>query len=223
MVCAAIWKAHRMAIAVVVETGKKRVFASALDWPGWSRCGPDEARSLSALADYADRYRVAARRAGLRLPAAGTAGSFDVVERLAGSATTDFGAPGAIASAEWDTPTRAEADRLARLLEAAWAVLDDVVATSPAELRKGPRGGGRDRDAIAEHVLAAESAYLRKVGLRLASPGDRAAVLAAIRRPDSIPPPGPRTKPWPVRYVVRRAAWHALDHAWEIEDRQEPS
>jgi hypothetical protein len=24
---------------------------------------------------------------------------------------------------------------------------------------------------------------------------------------------------WPARYYVRRAAWHVLDHAWEIEDR----
>ena len=24
---------------------------------------------------------------------------------------------------------------------------------------------------------------------------------------------------WGPRYFVRRSAWHALDHAWEIEDR----
>ena len=24
---------------------------------------------------------------------------------------------------------------------------------------------------------------------------------------------------WSPRYTVRRSAWHALDHAWEIEDR----
>jgi hypothetical protein len=29
-----------------------------------------------------------------------------------------------------------------------------------------------------------------------------------------------RTKnPWSPRYAVRRAIWHVLDHAWEIEDR----
>ena len=29
-------------------------------------------------------------------------------------------------------------------------------------------------------------------------------------------------KKWPVRYAARRVAWHALDHAWEIEDRSDP-
>jgi hypothetical protein len=27
---------------------------------------------------------------------------------------------------------------------------------------------------------------------------------------------------WSPRYFVRRSAWHALDHAWEIEDRAGP-
>jgi hypothetical protein len=26
---------------------------------------------------------------------------------------------------------------------------------------------------------------------------------------------------WPPAYAARRIAWHALDHAWEIEDRSE--
>ncbi len=219
-----------MAVSVILERGSKRVFASALDWPGWSRSGKDEATALDTLAAYADRYRPVARRAGARFPAPAGARDFAVVERLQGSATTDFGAPGAIAAVEWDAPTPAQARRLADLLEAAWAALDAVAAAAPAELRKGPRGGGRDRDAIVEHVLDAEIAYARKVGLRLPGPavadrravaGFRRAVAAGVRDPASIPPPGPRAKPWPVRYLVRRAAWHVLDHAWEIQDRQE--
>jgi hypothetical protein len=27
-------------------------------------------------------------------------------------------------------------------------------------------------------------------------------------------------KGWPARYAARRIAWHALDHAWEMEDRR---
>jgi hypothetical protein len=219
-----------MAVAVVLELGRKRVFASALDWPGWSRSGPDESGALETLAVYASRYAPVARRAGLRLPATKAEPAFTVVERLPGSATTDFGAPSAVASAEWDPPTTGQARRLTGLLEAAWQELDEIAAASPPQLRKGPRGGGRDRDAIVEHVIAAESAYVRKVGLRLAQPpaGDPAAVAdfrrtvaAALRRPGSLPPPGPRAKPWPVRYVVRRAAWHVLDHAWEIQDKRQ--
>jgi hypothetical protein len=37
---------------------------------------------------------------------------------------------------------------------------------------------------------------------------------------DGIPARGPRGgKRWSAPYFVRRAAWHVLDHAWEIEDR----
>jgi len=28
-----------------------------------------------------------------------------------------------------------------------------------------------------------------------------------------------KDKGWLPRYAARRIAWHALDHAWEIEDR----
>jgi len=42
-------------IRVVVEGGAKRVFASAVDWPGWARSGRDEAAALEALLAYAPR------------------------------------------------------------------------------------------------------------------------------------------------------------------------
>jgi hypothetical protein len=101
-----------------------------------------------------------------------------------------------------------------------------VVAKAPAELRKGPRGGGRDRDKIADHIIDAESAYTPKLGLKLRTPKrDDAAGVAASRKAilDAIlsSAGGPQTgeKRWPPRYVARRTAWHLLDHAWEIEDR----
>jgi hypothetical protein len=48
-------------------------------------------------------------------------------------------------------------------------------------------------------------------------------LLAAIAGGET-PEPGPRRKRpfWQPRYFVRRSAWHALDHAWEIEDRSRP-
>jgi len=210
---------------LVVEAGRRRTFASALDWPGWCRSGPDEKRALEALAACAPRYRAVAAEAGLALPArAGVA--MTVVEHVAGSATTDFGAPGSVADDERADLTPAEAARRASLVQAAWVVLDKVVAGAPAALRKGPRGGGRDRDAIVEHVLAAEVAYARKVGLRLRQPdvADAADVAAFRAELDTVlrsaragVPAG--AKDWPPRYAARRIAWHALDHAWEIEDR----
>lgn len=212
-------------VHVVIEAGAKRVFASALEWPGWSRSAKDEAGALDALAAYAGRYRAVAEAAHARFPAHPT---FEVVERVTGNATTDFGAPGQIADIEREAPTPAEAKRLAALVAGVWAVLDAVAAGAPGSLRKGPRGGGRDRDAVVQHVLSPESAsYARAMGLRLAEPsvGDRqaieaarAAILAAIRAGGGKDAPETR---WPIRYAARRVAWHALDHAWEIEDRSE--
>ncbi len=206
--------------------GSKKTFASALDWPGWSRVGKGEDDALRALIDYAPRYAKVAARAGVPFPA--RLKDVDTVERLKGNATTDFGAPGVPAALESQPLGKAEVDRLCALLEACWAELDSVAKGAPAELRKGPRGGGRDRDKILHHVLDAESGYAPKLGLRLpALPLDdrkgiaahRRAILQAIRggadgRP--LREGGPSG-----RYWARRIGWHALDHAWEIEDRSE--
>jgi hypothetical protein len=217
--------ARKTLIPVYLEIGAHRVFASAADWPGWTRAGKDEKTALEALAAAAPRYALATKAASVPFPSDSGSG-FDVVERLPGSATTDYGAPGAIAKGDSRPLTRAEADRQCALLEGCWTVLDRVVAKAPAELRKGPRGGGRDRDKIADHVLDAEDAYAHKLGLRLARPDRRdpaevrkfrAAILAAVRAATKAMPPV--EKQWPARYAVRRTAWHALDHAWEIEDR----
>ena len=212
-------------IAAYLEAGTKRVFACAYDWPGWCRSGRDEAAALAALATAAPRYSLVARAAGVVFPAPASA-TLRVVERLPGSATTDFGAPGAIASRDLEPMSVEEAARQSALLAAAWAGFDGVVAAAPAELRKGPRGGGRDRDAMVGHVLSAEVAYARRLGLRCEqpAPGDRLAVVA-LRRAiaeglfsagGDEPASGAR---WPARYAVRRIAWHVLDHAWELEDR----
>jgi hypothetical protein len=216
-------------VGVVLEVVPKRSFASALDWPGWSRSGSTAGGALEALATYADRYATVAAVAGIRLPTIRSVDSFTVVEEIEGDATTGFGAPSQAATAESQPTTAKEADRAARLLDAAWTVLDDVVASAPAELRKGPRGGGRDRDAMFEHVIGAEHAYAGKIGVRLRqpSPDDSAAIramrdaLLAVIRADRTGQPA-RENGWPPRYCARRLAWHALDHAWEMQDRSAP-
>jgi hypothetical protein len=217
-----------MATAVVVEAGSKRVFACALDWPGWCRAGKDEDAALAALAAYLPRYAIVAERAGIAFP--GRPGKrLEVVERLRGSASTDFGVPGEVAGADAKRATRAQAERLTGLVVASWAVFDDVRAGTPAVLRKGPRGGGRDRDKMVDHVLGAEAAYARKLGIKHRQPAidDRAAIealrddiAAVLRAPSDGSPPAP--KGWPLRYAARRIAWHVLDHAWEMEDRSDP-
>ena len=214
-----------MGTPVYLEVGAKKAFACSLDWPGWARPGRTQDAALRALADYADRYRPVAEAAGMRFPKS-AGDSLEVVERLPGSATTDFGAPDAKASSDAQPLTKVRAERMARLVEASWAVFDRVVGDAPAELRKGPRGGGRDRDKMVDHVLGAEVAYARKIGLKLAQPevGDaeavarvRAAILEVLH---AARQPGPdMEKGWPYRYAARRVAWHVLDHAWEMQDR----
>ena len=194
---------------VYLEVGGKRTFASAADWPGWCRSGKTPEAALEALASYAPRYAAIPKLARIEFPKDAT--KFDVVEKLAGNATTDFGAPGIPAKGESKTMTDVERARLISLLEACWKYLDRVVANAPAELRKGPRGGGRDRDKMFQHVLDAELEYGKGIGVRLKAP-DRKALLAGFRNPSS-------DGRWPVAYAIRRTAWHALDHAWEIEDR----
>lgn len=221
-------------IDVCIESGHRRVFASAPEWPGWCRSGRDEQAALDALAAYESRYAPVAKRARISPPGRGT---FAVTERLKGTATTDFGAPGVPAKADQRPLSRRELDRQGALLTACWAAFDAAAkAAIGAELRKGPRGGGRELDAIVRHLFEAEVAYLDRLGGKLRGRGaDAAEEMAALRRAfldmlsarsrGETPPAGRRTAPlWLPRFAIRRSAWHALDHAWEIEDRvQSPS
>jgi hypothetical protein len=204
-------------IDVVIESGRKKVFASALDWPGWARGGKDEDAALEALLGYADRFRPVAGRAGLSLP---KRLDLTVAARVPGNGGTDFGVPLVAAPAESERVTAAGARRRAALVQAAWDTLDEVCRSAPEQLRKGPRGGGRDRDAIVTHVVDAERAYAAKMGLHAKDEPDlRAAVLRMV----SAPSDGAALKPngWTARYAARRIAWHVLDHAWEIEDKSD--
>ena len=223
-------RVRRAALApVYLEIGKQRVFAAALDWPGWCRSAKDEAGALEALAAYGPRYAAVAKEAAIPF-ASQSVEDFEIVERVRGSATTDFGAPGEPATKDRQPMTGKEAARQAALVAAAWKVFDRVVSKTPPSLRKGPRGGGRDRDLMVEHVLSAEVAYARKLGVRLDQParGDTRAVSAERRAiVDALQAAAgkkaPTEKGWPAPYAARRIAWHALDHAWEMEDRSQPA
>ncbi len=205
-------------IEIYLEQGSKKVFACALDWPGWCRAGRDDERAIAALAASAGRYAAVADEAGLPRPP-GWGSDFDVVERIPGSTTTDFGAPDKVAARDSDPLDAEEAERMTALVAASWVVFDRVVASGPAELRKGPRGGGRDRDRIVDHVVEAEVAYARKLGVRGRPPDLRDKIVSVLRNPSDGTPPV--ANGWLPRYAARRIAWHVLDHAWEIEDRSD--
>ena len=218
-------------ILVYLEIAPKRTFAGAIDWPGWARSGRTEADALDALLAYSPRYaRVAGRRSEFVEPS--DASAFEIVERLRGGATTEFGAPGEIPKADGRPLDAAELERQLAIMKAAWTALDRAArAAIGATLRKGPRGGGRPLPKILEHVLGAETGYLAKLGERYGGGADdmvamrraeRAAVTAAARY-EPLPNPNAVKKRWSPRYFVRRATWHILDHAWEIEDRARPS
>ncbi len=208
---------------IYLEIGPKKVFACALDWPGWCRIGRSEEAALSTWVDYTPRYQVIAGQAGVELDLSDPV----VIERVPGSSTTDFGVPIAFPEADGTALTGTAARRMTDLVRAAWAVFDKTAATSPESLRKGPRGGGRDRDKMIAHVVQAERSYARKVGVRHKPfDSDDTAARDAMRcdlidvlstRSDGTPvvPGG-----WPARYAARRIAWHVIDHLWEMEDRR---
>jgi hypothetical protein len=219
-------------IAVYVEVTPERTFASALDWSGWCRAGRDEGAALEALASYAGRYAPVAGQAGVSFP---STVAFDVVERVPGGPATAFAAPECrrpfpqvTAEAERAEVTPAVARRLVGLVHGAWATFDAVAAASPAELRKGPRGGGRDRDKLIDHVIGAETAYARKLGVKLKQPAiDDIAAIEELREAIAATVGAPSDGSsvvrggWTTRYAARRISWHALEHAWEMQDRAE--
>lgn len=220
---------------VYIEAGAKRTFACAVDWPGWCHSGPDEETALAALLEYGPRYAAVIRPARLGFQAPAKLQELRVVERLKGNATTDFGAPGVIPPSDLPKAGAAEHARFAKVLRAGWRALDAARKRAEGKaLSKGPRGGGRELEAIMKHVVESEAGYLGAFGWKAppaSAKGDpvaasRSAILEALEASSKgeIPEKGPRGgKRWPARYFVRRLAWHAIAHAWEIERRLKPS
>jgi hypothetical protein len=220
-------------IKIFVESGKKKVFTGAIDWPGWSRGGRHENSALQALFDYAPRYAqvLKSQEIDFRPPAEIT--DFSVVERHVGNVTTDFGAPAIELDADQAPLDQAEFERFRKILEGCWESFDFAMeAATGKELRKGPRGGGRDLEKIIEHVIDADRSYLSRLAWKYERDASltqaeelsrsREAILNALEVAvtEGLPERGPRGGIiWPPRYFIRRVAWHVLDHAWEIEDR----
>lgn len=216
-----------MRLKAYLEVTQRRTFACAVDWPGWCRAGRTQDEALGAFVAYGPRYRDAlrARAESLELPT--SADDVVVVERLEGNATTQFGAPGVIPPVDREPLTEAELTDLLDTLAAAWAAFDRAAdGARDRALAAGPRGGGRSLAKVLEHVAGADAAYVRAIGGSVRAGSDWSAIQAAFREAAAarthgeLPERGPRGgERWPARYAVRRSAWHALDHAWEIEDR----
>ena len=219
-----------MPVRVVVEHGPKdkRSVAFALDWPGWNRGSKTAHDALATLEAYRERYRPVAIGAGLGDEFDG-AGPIEVFEELVGTGSTDFwGISFSPSATEHGPMTDAELDRRIVLLRACWAHFDGVAARVSPEMRKGPRGGGRDRDRIIRHTIRTESEdFAKRVGLRIpeegalapgALPAYRDDYIAAIRAYERGEVQRPM-RSWTLSFLLRHSAFHTMDHAWEMEDK----
>jgi len=218
---------------VYLEIGSKKVFAGAEDWPGLIRAGKDEESALQALVEYGPRYSKILKQEKVDFQPPQRVADLKVVERLEGNATTDFGAPAVISKADTKPVKEEELERYEKILKASWkALVKAIQAAEGKELRKGPRGGGREVEGIIEHISGGNQGYLTSLGWKMPKiEGDNwqenlqkelEAMCEGLRQSvkGAIPEKSPRGKQrWPARYFVRRTVWHVLDHLWEIEDR----
>jgi hypothetical protein len=233
---------HTNDIRVTLETGPKgkRVVAVAPDWPGLERGAKTEEAAVERLLSYVPRYAPVAKLAGMEAEFAASMKSatgsavdvVDVVEHYQGPGSTDFwGISFGFSSFDRQAVSAEELERELALLRACWGFFDDVRSRVSAEMQKGPRGGGRDRDRIVRHVLfnehdwaprdrrleaqevqEAQEAILTEEGLK----AHREAYCNAIRELHSQ---NKMARKWPLRYLIRHTAFHTLDHAWEMEDK----
>ena len=214
-------------LRVILELGKsRRVVAGATDWPGLDRWGTSESDALDKLSSYVPRYAAVAERAGMADEFA-SARDVDVVERVPGSSSTDFwGVAHVPSQIEREVLGPADLERRLDLLRACWAFFDDAAGRVSEELRPGSRGGGRTREEIIRHVYLTEpDQFSRKVEVRtpfdlvLTPDGLAAHRLAYVEAIRAYNAQGKAARSWPIQFLIRRTAHHAMDHAWELEDR----
>lgn len=222
-------------IRVTLEIGPKgkMVAAVAPDWPGLQRGAKTGEAAIERLLSYVPRYATVAKLAGMEAafasaPAAVT--GVDVVDQYAGTGSTDFwGISFAFSSIDRQAMSAEALERELTLMRACWEFFEDVRSRVSAELQRGPRGGGRDRDRIVRHTLANELDWAKKLGLPASALTPEDTLLAgealdahhdaycnAIR---TLHSQGKMARTWPLRYLIRHTAYHTLDHAWEMEDK----
>ena len=218
-----------MAVRTVQERGPKdkKVVLFAVDWPGWSRGAKSPELALEVLESYRDRYRPIAVAAGLAAEF-DAAGALDVVEDRVGTGSTDFwGISFSPSSLEREPMDDAELERKIALLRACWKFFDEVAASVSAEMRKGPRGGGRDRDVIIRHTIRTESEeFAKRLGLRIPERAALEPKALQSYREDYVETmraynagEGKRMRSWNLPFLIRHSAFHTMDHAWEMQDK----
>ncbi len=221
----AVAMAKRLRVTLEIGPKGKKVVAVAPDWPGLERGAKTGEAAIEQVQSYLPRYAPVAKLAGMDAEFAAST-TVDVVERYPGVGSTDFwGISFGCSGIDRQDLSSAELERELALMQACWAFFDQVRARVSAELRKGPRGGGRDRDRIVRHTVGTELDWAAKVGVVISHGATltdeelkayRNAYRTAIR---TFHAEGKMARTWPLRYLIRHTAYHTLDHAWEMEDK----
>jgi hypothetical protein len=220
--------ANKTRVTLEIGPKGKKVVAVAPDWPGLERGAKSGEQAVERLRSYFPRYLQVAKLAGMDAEF-GMIGDVNVAEQYPGTGSTDFwGISFAFSSIDRHAMSTGELERELALMQACWVFFDDVSRRVSAELQKGPRGGGRDRDHIVRHVFANEQDWAKGIGVL--TPDDamltgkglkahREAYCHAIRDYHSQGKLAGKMAKWPLRFLIRHTAFHTLDHAWEMEDR----
>ena len=214
-------------IRVMLEIGPKgkKVVAVAPDWPGLARGAKTREAAIERLLSYLPHYARVAKLAGMDAEFAAIT-TADVVEQYPGTGSTDFwGISFAFSGIDRQAMSSEESERELTLMQACWAFFDAVRSRVSAEMQKGPRGGGRDRDHIVRHTFGTEQDWAKKLGVltpegaMLTDEGLKAHRDAYCKAIRAFHSQGKMARTWPLRYLMRHTAYHTLDHAWEMEDK----
>lgn len=220
--------ANQLRVTLEIGPKGKKMAAVAPDWPGLERGAKTEEAAIERLQSYLPRYAQVAKLAGMDGEFAAIT-TVDIVEQYPGTGSTDFwGISFAFSSIDRQDMSSGELERELTLMRACWAFFDDVRLRVSAEMQKGPRGGGRDRDQIVQHTLNTEQGWAKMIGVL--TPDDamltdqglkahRDTYCHAIRDYHSQGKVAGKVAKWPLRYLIRHTAYHTLDHAWEMEDK----
>jgi hypothetical protein len=157
---------NQMRVTLEIGPKGKKVAAVAPDWPGLERGAKSGEEAIEKLRSYIPRYSQVAKLAGMNAEFDAIK-NVDVVEQYPGTGSTDFwGISFAFSSIDKADMSSDELERELALMQACWAFFDDVRRRVSAEMQKGPRGGGRDRDRIVRHTFAAEQDWAKGVGVQ---------------------------------------------------------
>ena len=217
--------ANQLRVTLEIGPKGKKVAAVAPDWPGLERGAKTGEAAIERLQGYLPRYAEVAKLARMDGEFAAIT-TVDIVEQYPGPGSTDFwGISFGFSSIDRQAISSSDLERELTLMQACWAFFDEVRLRVSAEMQKGPRGGGRDRDHIVRHILSNELDWATKLGLSTRDSANltdedlrahRDAYCNAIR---AFHAEGKMARTWPLRYLIRHTAYHTLDHAWEMEDK----